>query len=161
MKTYYIFRHGETRATLAGRGYGFQIRSAHIIEEGKPAMMRMGGFLKNIPTDHNVSSRYNRCKETAQIITEVTGKEFAFDNRVNEFFFETFGRLRFRLRKFIEEMESSDYETILICTHGACISGITKLLTKGEYSPEEILDFPPPGILLKIKDGKIEKWDFN
>lgn len=160
-KTYYLFRHGETFATLKNTGYGVRIRSAHILEAGKPVIQEMAEFLKDVKSDHNATSAYPRCLETTQIITDVTGKKFVIDRRVREFFFETFGQLRNRLKNFLDEMENSDYQTVLVCTHGACLAGLVMLLTTGEYHAADILSYPPPGILIKIKNGQIEEWDFN
>src|SRR5258708_2831666 len=160
-KTYYIFRHGETFASLKNTGYGIRMRSAHILESGKPVIKEMAGFLKDIKSDHNATSAYPRCLETTQIITDITSKQFVIDKRLNEFFFETFGRLRHRLKNFLGEMENSDHETILVCTHGACLAGIIMLLTTGEYHAADLLSYPPPGILIKIENGKVEQWDFN
>jgi broad specificity phosphatase PhoE len=160
-KTYYLFRHGETFATLKNKGYGWRIRSAHTLEAGKPVTKEIAQFLKDIKSDHNATSGYTRCLETAQIITDVTGKQFVVDRRLNEFFFETFGNLRNRLKNFLAEMEDSDYETILVCTHGACLAGLIMLLTTGQYHAADLISYPPPGILIKIENCKVEEWDFN
>lgn len=160
-KTYYITRHGETFASLKNTGYGFRIRSAPIIQAGIPTIERLAEYLKEIPTDYNASSQYNRCRQTAKIITDIAGKQFVFDKRLNEFFFETFWHLENRLRDFLTEMEESKHKSFLICTHGACISGLVMLLTKGDYRAGDLLSYPPPGILIKIKDGKVTQYDFN
>ena len=160
-KTYYIFRHGETKATLKGRGYGFRNRSARILEIGKPVIEEMAQFLKDIPSDYNVSSEYIRCQETAEIITNIANKQFVFDKRLNEFFFETFSHMRRRVREFLDEMEGSNHQTILVCSHGAILAGLISFLTKGEYPASDLTSYPPPGILIKIENGKVEQWDFN
>ncbi len=160
-KTYYIFRHGETFATLKNRGYGLKIISASILESAKPVINKMALFLKNIPTDYNATSPYRRCLQTTQIITDITGKQFVIDKRLSEFFLETFGRLRNRVQNFINQMESSDHQTILICTHGAVMTAFISLLSKDEFRARDLSDYPRPGILIKISNGQIEEYDFN
>jgi broad specificity phosphatase PhoE len=160
-KTYYLFRHGETFASIKHSGYGVRILSAPILPSAEPITKRMGQFLKEIPTDYNVSSPVKRCRQTCQIITLESGKQFVFDRRISEFFIETFGMFRNRLKRFVAEMEKSDNQTILICTHGAVLAGLLAYFTKGDFNASDMFKYPPTGLLIKLKDGKIEEFDFN
>lgn len=162
MKTYYIFRHGETFVTAGNKwGYGLRVLSAPILESGKPALRRMGEFFKDIPSDLNVQSPLKRCQQTAAIVTDITGKKFVTDRRINEFLIETFGHFRHRIKSFVDQIEDSDHQTILICTHGAVIAGLVSYLTKGNFPASDLSDYPPPGIVIKIEGKKIEEFDFN
>lgn len=160
-KKFYILRHGETFATKRGIGYGVRIFSAPLLPEARRAIERMANYLKDIPTDYHVSSRIKRCRQTAQIITEITGKEFAFDARLNEYFIETFGHFRKRIQSFLDEMQSSEYKNIVICTHGAGIAGLVSLITKTNFDRYTLFNYPPPGILTIIEKEKLQQINFN
>jgi broad specificity phosphatase PhoE len=160
MKTYYIFRHGQTFATLKNKGYGRKILTAPILESGKPVIRQMGDFLKTVQTDLNLTSPVLRCRQTSHIITLETGKKFTVDWRLTEFM-EPFPVLRWRINRLINQLEKSDFNNFLLCTHGAVIAGLVSFLTKGSFTASELLDYPPPGILIKIENGKIEEYDFN
>jgi len=160
-KTYYIFRHGETFATKQNRWYWHKLYSATILEEGKPSVLRLATHLKNIPTEYNVSSPFLRCRQTAQLVTEITGKKFEFDSRLGERTFELPWRYRNRILKFINDMEASSYENILICTHAAVIRVLVAHLTRKDLSLREKIVAPRPGVLSIIKEGKITEINFN
>jgi broad specificity phosphatase PhoE len=160
MKTYYIFRHGQTFATTRNSGYGLRRLSAGILDSARPTIIKMADFLKTVPTDLNLTSPIPRCRETAQIITLETGKKFVADWRLTEMM-EPVAVLRCRVQNLIKQIERSDFETVLICTHGAVIAALVCLITKKHFSAKDLMDYPPPGILIKIKDGKIEEFDFN
>lgn len=167
MKTYYIFRHA--LATHSTTGYGNEIVSAHILPEGKAVIEKMGEYLKSVDTDFNVCSEFIRCKETADIITSLTGKEFSTDARLNEYSAEenysneSFEAFRDRLLMFLLEQEQDETkQSILVCTHGAAIAGIKHILTEGRYTTDSRFDFPAPGVLTVIHpEGNIEEIDFN
>jgi broad specificity phosphatase PhoE len=162
-KTYYIFRHGETFVTKSKglRLYGLHSRSIGILPEGIPTIKRLAEYLKDISTDNNVCSEYLRCKETAKIVTDITGKKFTYDPRLNEYFFESFWHFKNRIKNFIDESESSKNKTFLICTHGAVVSGLTRLLLAGKFNPMQALMFPRPGVLTIISGKDIYAIDFN
>lgn len=158
---FYIFRHGQTFATKFGRPYGLTIFSAGILEEGKPALIKMGQYLKDIPSDFNVSSPFRRCKQTVEIISKESGNSFSFDKRLGEYLLETRANCRKRINSLILEMESLGYETVLICTHGAVISELMNLLLPGVYSPGTGFRYPDPGVLIIVEDGEYKEISFN
>ena len=53
-QTFYIFRHGETVGSRRGGFYGFNYFRAPLLEEGLPAIKKMGEYLKasQIATTH-------------------------------------------------------------------------------------------------------------
>lgn len=160
-QTFYIFRHGETFATKAGTGYGIRVFTAPILEEGIPTLEKMGVYLKDIHSDYNVSSQVKRCRQTVAIIGKESKKEFVFDKRLNEYFIESFGHFRNRIKSFLLEMEEKQYETILICTHGAVIAGLISLLTGKNFQPYNLFTYPEPGVLTIIKDKTTQQINFN
>lgn len=158
---FYIFRHGQTFSTKFGRPYGLAVFSAGILDEGKPALNKMGQYLKKVPSDFNVSSPFRRCKQTVEIISTESGKTFYFDKRLGEYLLETRGNFRKRIKSLILEVESLGYEHVLICTHGAVISEMMDLLLPGVYNVSNTFKFPDPGILIIAGDGKYEEISFN
>lgn len=161
MARFYLFRHGETFATKNNSNYWFKVFSAPILEEGKPVIVKMAKYLKNIPSDFNVSSFLNRCKQTAEIITEVTGKEFVFDKRLTEFFLETHWGLERRVKSLLDEIEKHKYQNVWICTHGAVLMMLKRLLLKTEKKGLNFSDYPKPGVLWIIEDNKLQEINFN
>ena len=162
VKTYYIFRHALTYALKTGTAYGDAVLTAPILHVGRQPYKKMGRFLKSKRTDFNVSSPLIRCKQTTQIISEITGKEFILDERLTEFHLESRESLERRLTDFLDEMNEKGFEKMAICTHGAVISALIGLLTpengKEEYG---LLNYPDPGVLVIIKDGHFEEINFN
>lgn len=162
MVVFYIFRHGETFVTKQNKfWYGRRVFSAPILEEGKPAIHRLGQYLKNIPTDINYCSPYKRCRQTAEIITEESGKGFIFDKRLGEFFWEPFGHFKRRVKRLLAEVEQQGYQSVAICTHGAVIAALVKLIRKGDLEPGEEFHYPKPGILLIVDGKELKEVDFN
>lgn len=160
-KTYYIFRHGETFATLGKRWYWNKIYSAPILEEGKPSIIRLAEYLKKIPSDYNVSSPYLRCRQTTEMITGITKKKFVLDVRIREYAFELPWLFKKRILRFINDMENSNHEVIMICTHAIVIESLIQYLLNGHISMRERLIAPLPGVLTVIKDNKISEINFN
>ncbi len=143
MKTYYIFRHGQTFATTKNSGYGLQRLTAGILESGKPTIIKMAEFLKDVPTDLNLTSPILRCRQTAEIITLETGKKFMADWRITEMM-EPFQILKWRVKNLLNQLEKSDFNTILICTHGAVIEGLVSYLMRGNFKVQDVMAYPPP-----------------
>ncbi|MBI2430813.1 MAG: histidine phosphatase family protein [Candidatus Levybacteria bacterium] len=158
-KTFYIFRHG--LATKSLFGYGDKIVTAELLAEGKPPIEKMANYLKKIPSQFNVCSEFVRCRQTAAIVTKKTGKKFTFDKRLNEYNEESFNDLRDRVKDFLQYIEKSNYQSVLICTHGAVIAAIKNLVLRNKFTLFQLYDYPKTGVLLVIKDGKIEEIDFN
>lgn len=161
MAKYYIFRHGETFATKARVAYGLKLYSAPILEEGKPAIKKMAKFLKDIPSDFNVSSPLKRCRQTVEIINGITGKGFVFDKRLTESFLESYWHLKNRVKSLIDYIEREDYKVVMVCTHGSVISMFKKQLTKGSTEKYSIFEYPDPGVLTVIDDKKVSEISFN
>lgn len=161
MTKYYIFRHGQTFNSKFHLPYPKNNKSVEILPEGIPALERLAGYLKNIKSNHNFSSEYLRCQQTTKIIAGITGLQFEKDARLNEFNQETFSEFVNRTKNFLEEVEKNEYQTVVICTHGAGISTIKNLLIKGRVKRRELPFYPKPGILMCIEGEKIQKIDFR
>ena len=161
MKTYYIFRHGETFVTKKGGWYWHRLYSAPILEEGRPVITKMAHYLKDIPSDYNVCSPFLRCRQTAEIVTDITGKIFEIDRRIREWDFEIPYYFKKRVINFIEEMEKSEKNSIIICTHAFVIQLLVQYLTVGKISLRELLKAPLPGVLTIIQDKKLKEINFN
>lgn len=158
----YIFRHGETFATKAGTWYGWKIYSADILPEARPPLERLGAYMQDVHTDFQVSSQVKRCRQTTEIIQSYTHREFIYDKRLNEFFLETYGSLKRRVRSLLQEIEENDYKTVAICTHGGVIWALLRELTgHRSMNPFTIFEYPPPGVLTVVQDGKVQQISFN
>lgn len=160
-KTYYIFRHGLTQAVKQNRWYWTSIYSARIIEEGKPSIIRLAEYMKNIDSDFNVASPFKRCQQTAGIVTEITGKTFATDKRIGEYAFELPWTFKRRILRFIADMEKSEQKTIVICTHAIVIEMLIQYFSNGHVSLRHRLKAPLTGVLTKVQDKKVTEKDFN
>ncbi len=161
VKRYYIFRHGETFATKGHFGYGLNIYSASILDTGIPTIEKLAEYLKDIPSDYNVCSEFKRCRQTVAIVEKTTGKKFEYDAHLNEYILEPIWRFRKRVRHFIEDCEDKNYETVMICTHGAVMAALKHLLTTHKFKLRNLIDYPKPGILMIIEDGKLTEVNFN
>lgn len=161
-KTFYLVRHG--LATHSTTGYGDKVYTAELLPEGIPPIERMTDYLNNIPTNINTSSEIIRCRQTAEIITKKTGKEFVFDKRLNEYWSESkepFEEFHDRIQNFLNEIAWKEEKNILVVTHGAVISAIKNFILHEEYSESKLYDFSKTGVLIIIKEGKVEEIDFN
>lgn len=171
---YYIFRHGETHTTKTGEEYGATIVTAEILPEGIPVIKRLANYLKDIPTDFNVRSEFARVKQTAEIISEITGKKFQKDKRLNDVmlppdsvnpkdypFIETYNDITKRVNGFLQDLDKKGYKNVLIGTHGGIIAAIKHLLIENKFEGDDLYDFPRPGVLTIIREGKIQEIDFN
>ena len=61
----------------------------------------------------------------------------------------------------LNDIEKRDYKSIAICAHGGTIAGLKRFIVYGEYNPEDLYDFPVPGVLVEIKNKKVLEKDFN
>ncbi len=160
----YIFRHGVTIATKENKFYGWKILHARIFEaESRPFLERMAHYLQDIPTDYNTCSPLIRCVETAKIVSDITNKLFSIDWRLREYLIETTGMFRGRVQSLINDLNQSPHQTVMICTHGAVIAALKNLLITGQYVRNNIIDYPPPGILWIIDTStkQLETIDFR
>jgi broad specificity phosphatase PhoE len=161
MTTFYIFRHGETFVTRdKKRWYGRKVFSAQILEEGKPIIKKMGIYLKNVPSDQNFCSPYKRCRQTAEIITYATQKEFVYDKRLGEFLWEPLGYFKRRLKSFLKMVEKNNYQNVFVCTHGAVIPALIKLIQGKDFNETDLAK-PNPGVLFIVEGKAVKAINFN
>ncbi len=157
---FYIFRHG--MAVHPNEGYGSRILTAELLPEGIPPIQRLARYLVHAPSDYQVCSEVLRCRQTAAIVTEATGKEFVIDPRLKEYYQESFDDLAERARSFYEEVQQSGYQNVIICTHGAVIAALKHYLTEGNFTRRDETDYIQTGQLLLIHDDQsTEVLDFN
>ena len=163
----YILRHGDTIETssLYSRIFGHRHDShdIEILPKAVPALKKIGEYLKNVPTDANFTSPYSRCVNSSKIVGDAAGKTFQTDDRLAELEKngESFPAFRDRVGSFLDEINQKNYSAVSICTHGAVITALEKLATKGTLYFYQIFFYPNPGELLIIKNGKVSKIDFN
>lgn len=160
---YHIFRHGETYFSKKNIGYGDQTETAAILESGIPAIKRLAEYLKKIKTDANFSSTYLRCRQTVEIVSSITQKEFTFDENLRDYYStnETIEDVVNRIKIFYNSLQAKSYKSVSICTHGYPIAILIDFIMQGKFYMNNLGNYPKPGILVIIKDKKVELIDFN
>lgn len=168
MTDFYIFRHGDTVETgkFLLRFLGRKVKDSHgidILPKATPALKRIGGYLKDVPTDADFCSPYIRCVKSAKIVTEISKKKYQIDERIREIEKNGEGFINFRARvsSFLDEIQKKNYSAVSICTHGAVISAIQHLVTTNRFIVIQKYFFPQPGYLTIIKNRKIRVINFN
>ena len=158
--TFYIFRHG--MAVHPNEGYGTRVLTAELLPEGIPPIKRLSQYLTLVPSDYQVCSEVLRCRQTAAIVTEATGKAFVIDPRLKEYHQESFDEFAERVKDFADELQQSGHQNVMICTHGAVIAALKHYLIDGSFSRRHETDYTQTGQLLIIHDDKsTEVLDFN
>jgi broad specificity phosphatase PhoE len=166
MTDFFIFRHGDTRdsGSLLARiiGHMTDSHALPVLPKGVPALERIGNYLKDVPTDADFCSPYLRCTDSAKIVGTLAKKKYVPDERLREMENgETFSSLFNRVKDFLNEVDKKNYSAVSICTHGAVIAAIKHLKTNGKFFFFQVIDYPRPGNLIIIKNGKIGDVDFN
>ncbi len=159
IKTYYLVRHGI--ATHSTHGYGKRKLTAPILPEAIPMIRRLAESLKAVGESINISSEIIRCRETSAIITEITGKKFTYDKRLNEDYHEMVGDIRDRVKAFLDVVIQAPQKNVIVCTHGIVISAIKNLLTRNKFVTSDYLDYPPTGTLMIIEGKEVRTINFN
>jgi broad specificity phosphatase PhoE len=161
MTKYYIFRHGETKYSKFHLSYPRDSRLIEILPEGIPAIKKIGEYLKEIESDYNAVSEFDRCQTTIKIVSETSGKNFKKEARLNEFERESFSEFKNRVKSFVDEIGEKNYRNVVICTHGAVVAALKKLLTGKNIRIIDLPFYPKTGTILRIEGNKIEEIDFN
>ncbi len=157
--TWYIFRHA--LATYNKNGYGDEIFSAQILPEARASIQAMAHYLRDIKPSANYSSEYLRCRQTAEIVSNVTRKKFVFDERINEFHDEPFEAFYERVHDWYAEVTNAQPANIIVCSHGAVLSALRHIVIHGDFMEQGLLDYPPCGELMIIRDIEVQLIDFN
>jgi broad specificity phosphatase PhoE len=159
----FIFRHGETYFSKNDIPYGDKGKSAEILPEKIPIVEKLANWLKDVPTDINFSSPLKRCKQTVEIISKITGKKFTFDERLRDWEpdEESVQDTITRVVNFAKEIESKNYKSVAICTHGYPINVLTAYFLKGFVRQVDLENFPRPGVLVSVDGKNVSYKDFN
>lgn len=155
----YIMRHGMTYQSKNNVAYTPENwKTSPILPEGIPAIEKQAQYLKGITTDANYTSPIERCIQTVEIVSEISGKVFLPNDLLTEYaeWEETFDSLRERGQKFIEYLSQQQIEAASICTHGGVISALKYLLVYGKYEPANLTDYPLPGIITVIETSQFD-----
>lgn len=160
---FYIFRHGETQESKNHTSYSTRIETSAILPEGIPTIKRLARYLKKISPDGNYSSPYLRCRQTVEIIEQITKTDFISDKRISEFRRdkEDLDSMIYRITNFYEDIKRKNLNNIAICTHGYPVASLVLLITKGNVDKNDINNYPNPGVLIEIKEKKTNYLDFN
>lgn len=160
---FYIFRHGETFESKHDIPYADNIEKAEILPERIPIVKKLANYIKSKEIDAYYSSTYLRCKQTSTIISEITEKDFVYDENLGEFRREreTIEIFISRVKSFFDKLKLKDYQSIAICTHGYVVAALRELITQGYVQEERLNDYPRTGVIVQAEDGKINSIDFN
>lgn len=171
MTDYYVFRHGDTsesvktlyRLLIYLFGKKRDTRDLDILPSGVAALEKIGAYLKNIHTDINFTSPYLRCVKSAEIVGKIANKKFVLNENLRELESkgEKFSSFHKRVSAFLKEVEGKKYSAVTICTHGAVIAAIKHLKIDGRFYFFQVVDYPNPGNLTIIKEGKLDQINFN
>ena len=165
MTTFYIFRHGDTvnSKNLFDRlSVKKDIHDLPILPESYSALEKIGEFLKDVPTDANFCSPYLRCRQSMEIVEKFSGKKYVIDPRIEELEGHiNFSDFQKRMISFLTEIKEKKYSAVSICTHGAVIAALKHLETSEKFYFFQVFDYPEPGNLIIIKDGKVKTINFN
>ena len=77
-----LIRHGETEWNSQKRMQGHS--NSDLSSVGQAQIQALGQWMKNVPFDHIYSSDSLRAKQTAEAITQFSGNELQFDQRLRE-----------------------------------------------------------------------------
>jgi len=77
-----LIRHGETEWNSQQRMQGHS--NSDLSSVGQAQIQALGQWMKNVPFDHIYSSDSLRAKQTAEAITQFSGHELQFDQRLRE-----------------------------------------------------------------------------
>lgn len=158
--TVYIFRHG--MAVHPHEGYGNRVLTAELLPEGIPPIRRLAHYLQEVPADYRACSEVLRCRQTAGIVTEITGHPFEIDPRLREYHNERFEELAERTKSFAESLQQRRAANTLVCTHGAVIAALKHYLLEGVFDRSHETDYVQTGQMLVIHDDNTcEVLDFN
>jgi broad specificity phosphatase PhoE len=158
--TIYIIRHG--MAVHPNEGYGSRVLTAELLPEGIPPIERLARYLALMPSDYQACSEVLRCRQTAAIISNATGKAFLIDPRLREYHQENFAEFSERVKDFADELRQSSYQNVTLCTHGAVIAALKHYLIDDSFTKRDETDYTQTGQLLVIHDDKsTEVLDFN
>ncbi|MFC1647109.1 histidine phosphatase family protein [Patescibacteria group bacterium] len=157
--TFYLFRHA--LATRSKNGYGDKILTAEIIPDEIGPIEKIATFLKKIKNSQNIRSELKRCEQTTEIITQITGKQFSTDARLNEYYQENFQQFSARIFEWLNQTLANEPENLIICTHGSIIAGIKNFILLNNFPKNKLYDYPECGELLIIKERKVQTINFN
>ena len=133
-----------------------------ILPESRKSLEKIGEYLKKVHTDANFTSPFLRCKESAEIVHEVSGKVFRIDPRISELEGKIiFDKFEHDVKSFLDYLNKQKYSSVAICTHGAVIAAIKHLALGGSFHIYQVWDYPNTGNLVIIKNGRLETFDFN
>ncbi|MEK7611905.1 MAG: class I tRNA ligase family protein [Patescibacteria group bacterium] len=89
---FFLIRHGEAEHNTKNQMAGDDERPSLLTAKGKTQAKKAGADLKKKKIDLIISSPFARAKETAEIVSEATGAEIVYDERIREINVGVFNR---------------------------------------------------------------------
>lgn len=160
-KTFYLFRHGETRFSKSDTPYGAHEHTAEILPEAVGAIERIAHYLKDRQIDYAIRSEFLRCRQTAAIIESLTNLSFISEPQLNEFTETQFDQFHKRMVKLATTLQEDHHQSFAICTHGAVIAALRRLLLGKTFHAHDLMYYPKTGQVLKVSEAKEEELSFR
>jgi len=163
---YYLFRHAETENSKyllpypEGGGKNIEILPSSI-----SVIQRLSEYLSAKHINAFYTSPFKRCLQTAEIVEKTIKIKALVDDRLGEELVshnqETFGQLKTRITRFLEDLKSQNYTAVAICSHGWPLACLIALITKGDVNEKDFKDYPRPGVLACLENQKLKEIDFR
>lgn len=160
-KTFYLFRHGETYFSKNEIPYGTNERTAEILPEALKPTQKLADYLRTKSIEYAARSEYLRCEQTATIIEAEIGLHFEPNNQLNELHETDFNQFIDRMKNLSDMLLGLQAQHIAICTHGANVAALKKLLCQQPFHAKDLAFYPKTGVIVRIEEGTITEVDFN
>lgn len=163
MSTFYLFRHGATHFSKNKIPYGDFEHSAEVLPEAIPSIEKIAKYLDASGVHIAQRSEFLRCAQTAKIIEDNSEIRFTPNPLLNEFTEYDFHTFKDRMVKLSAELTHVSDRSFALCTHGAVIAALKRILLFGQqaFQVQHLVFYPKTGVILKINDGQVEEVDFN
>jgi broad specificity phosphatase PhoE len=102
-----------------------------------------------------------RCQETAKIIESRSVFKFTQTPLLNEFTENEFPQFLARMKEARSFLLNLSAEHIAICTHGAVVAALQKLLVNQEFHAHELMYYPKTGVIVKVDGEHVTSIDLN
>lgn len=165
---FYLARHTQTNYNVQGICNSDPSVDVHITELGVEQAQSLADQLADVDFDVIIVSELKRTHQTADIINEYHLKPLIVEKRLNDNNIgcegqtdrqwkeallaspdkwnmaindgETLEQVRVRVREFLNDLRTKDYEAVLVVTHGWIIKLIHQILTNASFEETDAYD---------------------
>lgn len=160
-KVFYLFRHGQTYFSKNEIPYGTSEHTAEILPEAHAPTQKIAAYLKLQHVEYAARSEFLRCAQTAGIIEKEIGLHFEPEKLLNELSEKNFDQFIDRMKTLADMLFGLEAQHIALCTHGANVAAMKKLLCNQPFQLHDLRFYPKTGVVVRIEEGTITEVDFN